>query len=161
MLTQKEVKGLLNYNPETGQLRWRVARGRRSHGDVGGAVHSTGYRYIGINGKKYRAHIIIWLYMTGSFPVNQVDHSNGEKDDNWWSNLRAATHRENQWNKAMNSNNTTGYKGVYRSWNKFIARLQFDGKQYRLGSFPTAELAHEAYCKKAKELHGEYYHRND
>lgn len=93
----------------------------------------------------------------------QVDHINGDPLDNRRSNLRLATHAENQRNKGRYSNNTSGYKGV--SWakkeNKWQAQISFNGKVKYLGYFATAEDAYESYCKAAKELHGEYANLGD
>jgi hypothetical protein len=57
MLTQKKLKRLLRYDPETGEFRWRVNRGGTARaGTPAGHVHSSEYVYIQINGKNYLAH---------------------------------------------------------------------------------------------------------
>lgn len=83
-LTQKRLKELFTYNPGTGYLIRKIGvRGKRSKaGDRAGCVQkSTGYRLIRIDGKNYREHRLIFLYMTGEFPAEQVDHINRVRDD--------------------------------------------------------------------------------
>jgi hypothetical protein len=87
-----------------------------------------------------------------------VDHISGDKLDCRRENLRIATNAENLQNRGMQRNNTSGFKGVswYRRDGKWHARIGFNGKDKHLGYFDTAEAAYEAYCKAARELHGEF-----
>jgi HNH endonuclease len=48
----------------------------------------------------YRAGRLAWLYMTGEWPKNQIDHINRDKADNRFCNLRDVTQTENMRNKA-------------------------------------------------------------
>lgn len=88
----------------------------------------------------------------------EVDHINGDTLDNRRCNLRLATRAENSCNRRISRNNTSGYKGV--SFDKkrgvWVAYITVARRRRHLGSFPAAELAHEAYCKAALELHGEF-----
>ncbi len=89
-----------------------------------------------------------------------VDHINHDGLDNRKSNLRLATHAQNNSNVGKYSNNTSGFKGV--CWNKndkkWQAQIGFKGKLYVVGRFDDPEEAHKAYCEKAKELNGEFAH---
>lgn len=87
-----------------------------------------------------------------------VDHENLNPLDNRRSNLRLANRSQNGTNSARHKNNTSGYKGVAYSKreHKWQASITHNGKMKWLGYFPTSELAYEAYCKAAKELHGEF-----
>lgn len=113
---------------------------------------------IRINRRLYMAHRLAWLYVTGTWPINHVDHINGNRSDNRFANLRAATSRENARNSRMRANNACGYKGVHykKQLNKFVAQIHVDGRVYHLGVFGTAEEAHAAYCKAAREHFGEF-----
>jgi len=104
------------------------------------------------------AHRLAWLYVTGSWPDFEVDHVNLDGTDNRWANLRLATSSQNQRNRRLQSNNTSGYKGVHKLKNngKFLAYIKVHGKQKRLGIFDTAEQAYEHYVAAAEELHGEF-----
>lgn len=92
----------------------------------------------------------------------QTDHINSDGLDNRRSNLRNATHAQNQWNKGKSASNTSGYKGLV--WNKknkcWMARIRCNGKRYYLGSYRTAVEAAQAYTVAAKQLHKEYAHKS-
>lgn len=51
--------------------------------------------------KKYSflAHRLVWLYMTGKWPENQIDHDNGDATDNRWVNLDDVTRSKNGMNQ--------------------------------------------------------------
>ena len=52
------------------------------------------------------------------------------------------------------SNNVSGFLGVSaRPGRQFAARIRVDGKLKHIGSFITAELAHDAYVKAKRVLH--------
>jgi hypothetical protein len=91
-----------------------------------------------------------------------VDHINGDGLDNTRSNLRQATNAENLHNRGPQSNNTSGYKGVY--WNKqagkWHAQIRAHRKAHFLGHHDTAEAAARAYDEAAVRLHGEFAHLN-
>jgi hypothetical protein len=101
-LTQNRLKQLLDYQPETGQFTWRVARaGLAKAGSVAGATKTQGYRQIMVDGTMYLAHRLAWLYVHGHFPVKMLDHVNRQSWDNRIANLREATHKQNRENLNM------------------------------------------------------------
>lgn len=159
MLTQAILKENLHYNPDTGVFTWvKTNKGRILSKEVG-FFEADGYRRIGINRKRYAAHRLAWLYMTGEWPENQIDHVNGIRGDNRFLNIREANHSQNNHNKRKQSNNTSGYKGVswYKHAKKWRASIKLDNKTKCIGYFLTAELAYDAYRKAAKELHGDFH----
>jgi len=90
--------------------------------------------------------------------LKHVDHIDGDELNNQRENLRLCNRFQNQQNRKLNKNSTTGRKGVKLMPNgKFRARVQAFGKRYSLGCFDTLEEASEARSKKAKELHDEFY----
>jgi len=115
-LTQERLKHLLHYNPDTVVFTWLSKPSRRiNSGSIAGRIKpKKGYVEIGISGRIYLAHRLAWLYIYGTWPKEQVDHINGIRNDNRIKNLRLATTSQNQWNKKMQKNNTSGIKGV--SW---------------------------------------------
>lgn len=161
-LTQERLKEVLHYNPDTGVftrlLRNRHARKFGAVGTVLGSLKASGYIFIDIDGCRYRAHRLAWLYMTGAFPDFQIDHENNNRSANWWSNLRPATNQQNQANSRCSSNNKTGFKGVYwsKSHGKYAAKINPDRRQIHLGVFESPEDAHEAYAVAAKKYFGEF-----
>ena len=86
----------------------------------------------------------------------EVGHINGDSLDNRRCNLRLATRAQNACNTRMRSHSTIGLKGVERDGKRYRARITVGGKRLPLGSFDSKEEAYSAYCKAAKELHGEF-----
>lgn len=119
---------------------------------------ARGYIRTVIKGKSISLHRLL---LSPDFDC-QVDHINHDRTDNRRSNLRLATHAENQRNRGLRSNNTTGYKGVcyVKRDDNFIAYINANGTRFYLGSFETAEEAGRAYDAAAEKLHGEFACRN-
>ncbi len=130
-------------------------------GRIAGSIRKDGYIRITINYVDYFAHRVMHYLQTGEQPPEQIDHINGDKSDNRWSNLRSATQSENECNRGMTRRNKTGYKGVHRFPNgRFLAQIGKNNKVLSLGYFDTAEEAAEAYTNAARQLHGEFLHRS-
>lgn len=91
-------------------------------------------------------------------PETKVDHINSNKVDNRKSNLRVCTQAENCMNRMMQSNNTSGYKGVCwkKGNNKWVARIRLNRKLIHIGYFTNKEQAALAYNDAAIKYHGEY-----
>lgn len=157
--TAEDVRRIFNYDPETGEFRWRLSPNPKVvPGQVAGYVNKDGRRRIGVNGRFYKAHRLAWLYVHGRWPSDMLDHVNGQPDDNRICNLREASRAENGMNRQRGKNNKSGYKGVHwhannRSWR---AQITACGRQRFLGSYSSAEEAHQAYVAAARELHGEF-----
>lgn len=165
MLTQERLKELLHYDPETGVFtRIKKILGGNLDGSVGVSLtgrdyrKGEGYLRICIDYKSYRCHRLAWLYMTGEFPKNQLDHIDLNKKNNKWENLREATNSQNHMNMAKTYKNTSGFKGV--SWckkaKKFRAHIKHNKKFIHIGLFDNAEAANDAVMERRKVLHGEY-----
>jgi hypothetical protein len=160
-LSLETLRQCLRYEPETGDFYWLARSSFGSHVEVGskaGSIHKRGYWQISICGYQYKAHRLAWFYMTGEWPVSQVDHKDLCKCNNRWSNLRLATNQENMRNRSLYTSSTTGFKGVHfrASIKKFQAQIGVDGRNRYLGSFDTAEQAHAAYVKAAQQFFGEF-----
>lgn len=159
MLTQTRLRELLEYDPATGAFRWRKGgTGRYYAGRIAGATSVQGYRVINFDGEKLRAARLAWLYMTGKWPDEHVDHINGDRGDDRWANLREATRAENLHNVGLRVHNTSGVRGVY--WNKrqqqWHARVNFNGTLFHCGYFDSIEEAKAARDAKAFSLAGEF-----
>jgi HNH endonuclease len=121
MLTHDRLKELLSYDPKTGLFTWNLDRNERiKKGEQAGTIDHKGYVRIRIGNKKYRAHRLAYLYMTGEWPTTILDHINRNRSDNKWSNLRPVTERYNYYNASDNRNNSSGVRGVH--WQKGINR---------------------------------------
>lgn len=132
ILTAEKLREILFYDPETGVFYWRVSRGSRAKaGDAAGhGEQSRGYIDIRIDGQKYRAHRLAWLYVHGKWPESLVDHINGIKTDNTLSNLRLATRAQNARN-----NSATGVRWCSRrKWTASISIGCFDSQEEALAA---------------------------
>lgn len=155
MLTQERLKELFDYDPETGNLIWRVDRGtNKMRGKIAGYVHSKGYRHVRTGEGQFKAHRIIWVYHYGIEPKEHIDHINGNCSDNRLENLREATRSENMQNrKKAHKNSSVGLMGVQRNGKRWKATIRVNTVSIYLGTFDTPESAHDAYLKAKKELH--------
>ena len=113
-------------------------------------------KVIGSNGKRVATMLHRLLMNAGDDDI--IDHINGNPLDNRRCNLRFSTKAQNCRNAKVRVDNSSGYKGVckHKSDGKWYAAISAGGVRTHLGSFPTPELAYEAYCKAALELHGEF-----
>lgn len=155
MLTQERLKELFNYDPATGFFT-RLLRTSSvgKIGSVAGWDKGNGYIVIYINGKTFKSHRLAYLYMTGSWPKNEIDHINGIRSDNRWLNLRDITSQQNTHNQRKpHKNNSTGFLGVKPARRKFLAHIRLNGNIINIGSFNSAQEAYFAYLKAKRELH--------
>lgn len=153
ILTQEYLKSILNYDKETGDFTWIYSRKYTLIGRNAGGYDKYGYKRIWIDGKFFFSHRLAWLFVTGNFPENQIDHVNQIKDDNKFSNLRDVTHDLNQKHKtAPNINNSVGIRGVYRKGDAYKAEIKCNGIKVKLGTFKTAIEAKEAYMSMKLKL---------
>jgi hypothetical protein len=161
-LTAERARELLDYEPGTGRFIWKVDRrcgwyaAGRVHVRAGteAGTHSGGYRLIGVDGTQYLAHRLAVLIVRGRWPPEDVDHLNGDRDDNRWANLRECTRQVNAQNlRKARSNNRTGVLGVIPSGDRWVARITVNRRRLHLGCFSTPAEAHAAYIHAKRRLH--------
>ena len=148
----------LRYEPETGKLLWRVNVSPRARaGAEAGTVGAEGYRVVQVARRSHQAHRLCWMLVNGSWPIGEIDHINGVRNDNRIANLRDVTKAENMQNKrvAQRNNKSSGLLGV--SWDKGRSRWQanigVDGRQRKLGYFVDQHAAHAAYMTAKRAQH--------
>lgn len=108
---------------------------------------------------EYRSmHRALFGFKANESSLVFVDHINGIKHDNRRKNLRLVDKHQNQQNRKLAVNNTSGYKGVafMKSKNKWWSKITVNKKRKFLGYFETAKEAGVAYNKAAKKYFGEY-----
>ena len=155
------VRELLHYDPETGIFTRRIRLAQRHKvGDradflvTGG--HCAGYRRVSFDSERYLAHRVAWLYVHGHWPVYDIDHINGNKDDNRIENLRDVEDVVNKQNlRKARANNRSGYLGVTthipgRQWR---ASVHLNGKRHHIGLYDSPEKAHQAYLIAKRRIH--------
>lgn len=159
-LTAEHLREMVDYDPLTGVLRWRGSAAAWRNGRVAGCYDpQNGYVLVRLAGRLFKGHRLAWLYMTGQWPASGIDHINGARSDNRWSNLRAATHGENACNRGAQKNSRTGIKGVHRQAGKWRARIKVGGRNLSLGLFSDPLSAAEAYAAAARRYHGDFARR--
>jgi hypothetical protein len=162
MLDAETIRNLLHYDTDTGLFTWKVSRGGTATvGSGAGFINtgkSSGYVLIKVCCASYKAHRLAWLYMTGEWPAEQIDHINRCRSDNRWANLRTASHSQNQTNSNLYKNNTTGLKGVYwyKKLRKWAAMIRSDGHLKYLGVYDCPAAAHFSYLVAANKLRGDF-----
>lgn len=178
-VTPEVLRQLLDYDPETGILTWKERgvewfrntenrsaqhaakwwNGRYAGKEAFTTSCPLGYRMGKVFDRVFRVHRVAYAIMMGEWPAEQVDHIDGCPSNNRWSNLRAATRRENSRNSRCRSN--SGYKGVYKRENGYFqAMILKDGKVTNLGRSRDPEELARRWDKHAKELHGEFARLN-
>jgi hypothetical protein len=121
----------------------------RRHGTTGNIYFSHAYGY--------KPEFIYLHRMLIDAPRGKlVDHVNGDTLDNRKENLRVCTKSENSRNQKGRA--VSGLKGAYfhKKNQKWHSSIRVGTKTINLGYFDTAEEAHRAYCKAAKEHYGEF-----
>lgn len=158
-LTAERVRQLVSFDPDTGVFTRLTSMGNQCKaGSVAGSISGNGYRLISLDGRRYNAHRVAWLYVHGHWPTGQIDHINGDRLDNRIANLRdvsPSTNRENM--RASPKSAVVGMLGVRMlrpSLSKsYQARIKVRGKQQHIGYFATPEAAHAAYLNDKRRVH--------
>ena len=153
-VTAERLRELFHYDPETGLFTRKVLCGRHKPGTIAGTPWDGRVR-IQVDGKLYLAHRLAWLHQTGFWPLDQLDHMDGDGANNRFSNLRECSNRQNMQNTGRYRTNTSGLIGV--SWckakKKWQAGITVNYRRIALGMFDTPEEAHQEYLKAKRGLH--------
>jgi hypothetical protein len=154
-----QLKDLLDYNPSTGVVSWKVKRGKVKPGMEAGAPDAHGYRQINVGGRVLKTHRVAWALHYGEWPAGNMDHINHDRQDNRLSNLRVVTTQENNKNRSAMGDNTSGHMGVgfHKQTGKWRAYIGVDGRQIYLGLFDSLDLA-VVERKRAEKKYG--FHSN-
>ena len=116
---------------------------------------NTVYVRVKINGKNVYLHKLLepdWKF---------VDHADGDGLNNCRSNLRDGTGFRNRVNTRLRSDNSSGFKGVYRDRGRWRATITPENrKSIHLGMYDSPEEAAYAYDQAAVSLFGEYARTN-
>jgi hypothetical protein len=156
MMMEKHLEALrfnFTYDPESGEIK-RIKGGRAFV-----SLDSHGYLQGRVNGVLVLAHRAAWALHYGTWPDGQIDHINGQRDDNRLENLRIVSATDNARNAKVRSDSSTGHPGVgwHSRYNKWIARIGIKGRQKTLGYY--ASLADAVSARRAAEI-DLGYHRN-
>jgi hypothetical protein len=153
MITQDELKSVLNYDLNTGLFVWVKPTGDRvKSGQIAGSLRPDGYVFTQINKRRFMNHRLAWLYVNGVWPSDEIDHIDGDRSNNRISNLRPATSKQNKENTSIRSTNTSGHKGVHwdKSRQKWMAFVVHNRKFHNVGRFENVNDAITA-TKQARD----------
>lgn len=154
-LNADRLRTVVFYDAETGVFTRRIVTGKTGKvGDIIGHTNKANRVEASIDGKIYLAHRLAWLYVTGKWPLQEIDHIDGNPTNNRISNLRDISRVWNAQNqRKARADNMTGVLGVSKHHRKWQANITVDGKIIFLGSFPSEKLAGEAYVNAKRVLH--------
>ena len=154
----ERLRASFAYDADTGLVTRRVAVAQFPVGSSVGSTSSQGYLAARFEGRSYLLHRLIWVMVTGEWPIVGIDHINHKRTDNRWSNLRLATNAQNSRNRLLQPNNSSGVKGVFfnRTRNLWEAQIGVNWKKVHLGRFKTIEEATAAYRAAAKKYFGDF-----
>lgn len=144
-----------------GYLLWKKAPERKPSflGNRAGSIGTGNYRNLKLSSCGCRfcfdEHRAVWAMFYNYWPI-EIDHINGDRQDNRIENLREVTRSENLRNARRRCTNVSGVTGV--SWDtklsRWVAVIQTTYNKY-LGSFDSFEEAVAA--RKAAEIKYGYH----
>lgn len=154
-LTAERLREALHYDPTTGVFCWLIHQPPSAPGKRAGGADERGYVRITIDGSRYRANRLAWLYMRGTWPEGVVDHVNGDTSDDRFANLRDISFAANTQNRRRaHRGSASGLIGAHKTKNnRYSSSIQHRGKQHQLGTFATPIEAHRAYVDAKRALH--------
>lgn len=146
-ITAEYLQTILRYEPETGYWYWLQSRGRVMQGQRAGSYSSLGYLYIKISGQSHIAARLAWLYITGAWPEDEIDHIDRNPSNDVWDNLREADRTDNTRNRVKIG--VSGYPGVYKHRQNDTWIAQYNNNY--IGSYSTIEEAATARSEYMQE----------
>lgn len=154
MIKQDRIKELVEYNPETGIFISLIDSGRIRKGKMVGTMRKdTGHLKITLDGFRYPAHRIAYIYVHGDIlkDSDKIDHINRIPGDNRITNLRIATQQENMRNSITTNIGKAGFKGISPNGkNSYMAYISNGSKRIYLGTFQKRSdgiIAYNNYCQ--------------
>ncbi len=154
ILAHERLQELLIYDEHTGVFTNKFTRNSRcKKGTTVGSKNSRGYLQVSIDRKFYVLHRLAWLYIHGNMPSDQIDHINGNKEDNRIENLRDVTNAENSRNLHKPTGNNLVIGVEQTSNGNYKATISVEGKRITLGTFKEMRFAIKARLD-AERKHG-------
>lgn len=168
-ITTEEVRECLDYNPDTGVFKWksrdastkggRIFNAKFAGKEAGGRVkgRDVGYLRIRIKGIMIKAHRLAFICMGEDWPDSDVDHIDGNINNNRWNNLRRVDRKGNGRNQKLYRTNKSGVPGVY--WNKSKSKydVQIGSGKYREYIGCSKDFNDAVKMRKKKEMEIGYH----
>lgn len=170
------VRERVDYNPETGDFFWKNCGPetfKSEHAHLVWTARFAGKRISPSTVKDYvvikmstqhgsfqcQGHCAAWALMTGVWPTKEIDHKSGDKTNNRFSNLREATHQENNQNKPATKASQTRIRGVYPMHKRpghWVVQIAIGGKAKHVGVFDNIESAIAARLAEQERVFGKF-----
>lgn len=160
-LTHEYLKQCFDYNPDTGEFKWKIAESTNIYGNDAFCVKVHGNDYVALKTmilkKSYTTNRLIVFWMTGYMPsqnrfVIPVDNNALNLK---WNNIKVGSNSDAQIKKRNIGSSASKGVSFHRQRNKYEASIQINGKRKYLGRFKTEAEAAEAYMKAARKHYGE------
>ena len=173
-ITQEELKNVVSYDEKSGIFKWLERHESMFNSKFGNeAVHcrtwnsryagkragcidtlscGTKREVMGIKKRSHYSHRLAWLYVNGVLPPLEIDHIDGDSQNNSIRNLRSVTSQENSMNSSVPATNTSGVVGVSfcKRDGRWRAHIQTSGKYQHIGYF--GHIFDAACARKSKEI---------
>ena len=149
-----DILDYISYDPVSGQFTAIKDRGKIKKGDKLGTKTTNGYLVLGFRNKTQLCHRLAFLFMTGVFPELDVDHINGDRSDNRWTNLRQATRKQNSFNRGENKSKPLPKNIYLHKSGRYRVKMKIEGVTMHFGYFTELDKALE----KARSIQ-ELYHK--
>ena len=155
ILTSVRLHEVLQYFPKTGKFSRRVPAANAAAGARFGCPAKNKYLRGRVDGALYYSHRLAWLYMTGSWPIGDVDHIDGDRANNAWENLRESSRAQNCQNIERASISSSGVKNVYfdRPSSRWQVKIMRNYKSKSYGYFETIQEAELVAIRAKQEAH--------
>jgi hypothetical protein len=140
------LEDLYDYDPLTGVFTYKVNRARMKAGSVAGSL-SNKYNQLSLGPRKILAHRAAWYFTYGYWPDQQLDHIDGNPQNNAIANLEMVTPRENVCRGTDRHKRSQLPRGVTMVRGRYKATVTYGQRTVHLGYYDTAELAHNAYLE--------------
>jgi len=152
---QERLHELFTYSD--GKLFWKVCVNNRAPiGSKAGSFNAHNQRwYVRVDKRRYLEHRLIFMFFHGWVP-KEVDHIDTNRLNNSIENLRAASTGENQRNKPLQCNNTSGSKNVRYRAGKWQVDIKVNRKKICVGRFDDFEFADLVAAEARNKYHKEF-----
>ena len=155
----KTIKDYENYEVSSFGLILNVKKGKF----LKPQLDRKGYPTVKLSKKGKKKHFSIHRLVAEAFVPNEhnklcVDHIDNNRRNNDYWNLRWVTNTENQHNKGIQKNNSTGVKGIEERNGHFRVKITVNNVKYCFGTYDTLIEATIVRKLKAKQLQGEFMH---